>query len=251
VERKYGQEYSELYRRHWWWRVREKCILDSLRDYQTGTMWGEILDVGCGNGLFFDHLLKFGDVEGVEPDAGLVDPQGPHFKRIHVAAFDESFLPGKKYSLILMLDVLEHLSDPVSALCHAGSLLAPDGSVVCTVPAFQFLWTNHDLLNHHFTRYSKRSFRSLSRLAGFEIRYDHYFFQWLFFAKILVRLKEKVFPRTPTVPRIPSTWINKSLFHVTWAEYRLLRRFSVPFGSSLLVIGRKSTQRGSSGRSRE
>ena len=240
MEPKYGQIYSELYLRHWWWRVRELCILDSLHEYQPGTMWGEILDVGCGNGLFFDHLLKLGNVEGVEPDARLVDPRGPHFKRIHVASFDETFLPRKQYSLILMLDVLEHFPNPISAFRHAVSLLAPDGVVVCTVPAFRFLWTSHDLLNHHFTRYSKKSFRALSRLADFEIRYDQYLFQWLFFAKMLVRLKEKVFDRTPTVPRIPASWINKTLFHLTYTEYHLFRRFSVPFGSSLLVIGRKS-----------
>jgi SAM-dependent methyltransferase len=240
VEPKYAEKYAELYERHWWWRTREICILDSLGYCEHSSKWDEILDIGCGNALFFNRLLQLGNVEGLESDATLIDPQGPHFNRIHIASFDDTFLPGKQYSLILMLDVLEHLPDPVKAIGHAVDLLAPDGFLLCTVPAFNFLWTNHDQLNHHFTRYSKKSFRRLSRSAGLEIHYERYLFHWVFFAKLLVWLKEKALGAAPTVPRIPSAWINKLLFQLSCAEYRLLRRFPVPFGSSLLVIGRKS-----------
>lgn len=70
---------------------------------------------------------------------------------------------GKDYSLILMLDVLEHLEDPVGALQHAVDLLTPEGTLLITVPAFMALWTNHDVLNHHLTRYTKRSFSNVAR----------------------------------------------------------------------------------------
>ena len=70
-----------------------------------------ILDVGCGDGLFFDRLAEFGDVEGVEADGELVNPQGPFRERIRIAQFDTDFRTPVFYSLVLMLDVLEHFEE--------------------------------------------------------------------------------------------------------------------------------------------
>ena len=71
-----------------------------------------ILDIGCGDALFFDRLAEFGEVEGVEPCLDLISPGNPHRDRIYVCPFDENFRPGKQYSLILMLDVLSIWRNP-------------------------------------------------------------------------------------------------------------------------------------------
>src|SRR2546426_671635 len=52
VEPEYAVRYRDLYRRHWWWRARERLILDVLRRLRPGAGWSAILDVGCGDGLF-------------------------------------------------------------------------------------------------------------------------------------------------------------------------------------------------------
>ncbi len=156
----YGEAYREIYERHWWWRAREAIILDVTGRRLVVRGSQQILDVGCGDGLFFDQLLKFGEVQGVESTAELVDPNGQHRSRIHVGPFDESFEPGERFSLILMLDVLEHMEDPVAALRKAWSLLVPGGTLLITVPAFMLLWTQHDVLNHHLVRYTKSSIRT-------------------------------------------------------------------------------------------
>ena len=149
MDAEYGQRYRDLYARHWWWRAREAALLDTLKAIAPVGSRHWILDVGCGDGLFFDRLHEMGEVEGIEPDASLVDPQGAHRHRIHIQPFDDRFRPSANYSLILMLDVLEHLEDPVAALRHAASLLTETGRLVITVPAFRILWTNHDVINHH------------------------------------------------------------------------------------------------------
>ena len=164
----YLQRYRELYQQHWWWRAREKLILKTLRTEQPPGGWKRILDVGCGDGLLFDELTPLGEVEGVEPSAASVSEKGPHRSRIHTCPFDENFQPGKEFTLILMLDVLEHLADPAAALRRALALLAPAGRLLVTVPAFNALWTNHDLVNEHVTRYTRRTFRELARQAGLE-----------------------------------------------------------------------------------
>jgi len=241
VDPAYGSHYAELYRRHWWWRTREAAILAELRRLRPPppSGWRRILDVGCGDGLFFDRLSAFGEVEGVEPDASLLSPAGPWRRAIHVVPFDEGFRPGHRFDAILMLDVLEHMERPAAALRHALSLLAPNGVVVITVPAFQWLWTRFDELNRHIQRYDRRSFRRLVDDAGGGLRIlrERYLFQWLVAAKLAVRGWEALRPGAPAPPSIPPAPINGVLAAVSRWELALARRVSFPVGSTLMVSG--------------
>jgi 2-polyprenyl-3-methyl-5-hydroxy-6-metoxy-1,4-benzoquinol methylase len=236
----YGARYRDLFQRHWWWRARERVILDALRRHRPASGWGNVLDVGCGDGLFFDQLAQLPGVrlvEGVEPAEALVSADGPHRARIHVAPFDASFDPGRRYSLIVMLDVLEHLPDPAASLRHALSLLEPGGVFLATVPAFMSLWTRHDDLNHHFTRYDMASFRALAADAGLRVDEARYFFSWTAAAKVVTRIKEALIPGEPASPSVPPAPLNRALYGLSRLEERLLGRVPLPFGSSLLVVG--------------
>jgi SAM-dependent methyltransferase len=240
MDSSYGARYRELFQRHWWWRARERVILGALRAHQPAAGWRNVLDVGCGDGLFFDELAKLPGVrlvEGVEPGGDLVSAHGPHRSRIHVAPFDASFDVGRRYSLIVMLDVLEHLPDPAASLRHALSLLEPDGVFLATVPAFNALWTRHDDLNHHYTRYDKGSFGRLADEAGLRIDQSRYFFHWTAAAKIATRIKEALIPGEPASPGVPPAPMNRALYALSRLEERLLGGVPLPFGSSLLVVG--------------
>jgi SAM-dependent methyltransferase len=239
VDPEYAERYRELYEKHWWWRAREELIVETLSRLEPPGGWQRILDVGCGDGLFFDRLLKFGEVEGVEPAAEVVSADGPHRSRIHIGPFDESFRPGRRYRLVLMLDVLEHLAEPAPALRRALELLEPGGTLLATVPAFNLLWTSHDALNHHMRRYTKLSFRELAECAGFQVDREQYLYQWLFPVKLAVRTAERLFHSKPAVPRTPPPWLNSSLYSVSRLEQKALSAVSPPFGSSLMVIARK------------
>lgn len=236
----YGARYRELFERHWWWRAREEVILGALRAHQPPSGWRSVLDIGCGDGLFFDALARLEGVElveGVEPAAPLVSPDGPHRDRIHVVPFDANFDKGRRYSLILMLDVLEHLPDPAASLKHAMSLLEPDGVFLATVPAFMALWTRHDELNHHYTRYTKDSFRALAAAGGLRVDEARYFFRWTALAKLATRLAEAAMPGAPAAPTVPPAPVNHALFALSRLEEKLIGSVPVPFGSSLLVVG--------------
>ncbi|HUZ47207.1 MAG TPA: class I SAM-dependent methyltransferase [Terriglobia bacterium] len=239
----YAEHYRDLYERHWWWRARERFILDTLRVTQPPGGWKRILDVGCGDGLFFDQLAQFGEVEGVEPAEALVSGTGAHRSRIHIGRFDENFQPAKPFSLILFLDVLEHLPDPAGALRHALGMLAPGGAVLVTVPAFKSLWTNHDVINHHLRRYTKATFRQLAQQAGLDIRMEKYFFHWTFPAKLATRVAERALHSEPTPPAVPPRWINGLLCGLTRIEQKTWGRLTLPFGSSLMVMGSGDTRR--------
>ena len=231
----YGRYYRELYRRHWWWRAREKAVLEVLSRYRPPDGSIAILDVGCGDGLFFDRLKAFGTVEGVESSTAIVDPDGPYARQIYIGRF-ERFAPDRQYDVVLMLDVLEHLDNPVSALVHALSMLREDGLMVITVPAFDLLWTSHDVINQHRVRYTAGTFRTLAADAGLKIDRQEYWFQWLILPKLAQSLWEKLFHAEPKLPTIPPRLLNLFLYWASRAESKLLWPWA-PVGTSLMVTG--------------
>ena len=236
----YGERYRDLFENHWWWRARSEVIIETLRRVRPANGWEGILDIGCGDGLFFPRLREFGEVEGVEPFADLLNPANPDRSNIHVCPFDLNFQPGKQYSLILMLDVLEHLEDPVGALRHVRDLLQPDGTVVLTVPAFMALWTNHDVINHHFTRYTKAQLRRTSKEAGLRFTEERYLYHWTCPVKMALGTTERALHLPPKPAQVPAAWINQMLYWLSRLEQKTVTRLPMPVGSSLLVIAKRA-----------
>jgi len=237
LEEEFSRRYRELYEKHWWFRAREEMIVELLRRKQPRAGWKSILDVGCGDALFFPELQRFGDVQGVEPVASIIRPDNPYRQRIYIGPFDERFQPRKRYSLILMLDVLEHMDEPLKALRHAVQLLEPGGALVISVPAFRFLWTKHDELNDHRTRYSRASFCRLAEKAGMNIQMARYAFHWLVPVKLAMRLKERLLDSGPSIPTVPPDVLNRLLYWISRIEEKLLGRMPIPAGSSLVIFG--------------
>jgi 2-polyprenyl-3-methyl-5-hydroxy-6-metoxy-1,4-benzoquinol methylase len=235
----YGRSYRDLYRRHWWWRAREDLIVDILLHRLPAAARRRVLDVGCGDGVFFDRLEALGaEVRGIEPDESLVSKDGKHRSKIHVGAFDDAFETREPFSLVTMLDVLEHMADPSAALRRAREVVEPHGWWLFTVPAFPMLWTQHDVLNHHYARFTKRTLRALLRSAGLDAMRLEYFFHWLVPLKLAVRLKERVRAAAPAAPRVPATVINRTCYWISRGERATVGRPGVLPGSSLLAYGR-------------
>ena len=231
----YAAAYRDLYERHWWWRAREPMLLREIEEHRPAAGWGSILDVGSGDGLFFDGLARLGDVWGVESDESLVPADSRHRARIHLGPFDSTFNPGRRFGLVLMLDVLEHLPDPVAALRKTADLLEPGGRVLITVPAFPVLWTSHDEVNHHLVRYRRRSLKPVIAQAGLSVLSSRYFFHWLFPAKLGVRVLERFGGAGRAHPTVPPPFLNRLLLGIARFEQYTVGRLGVPFGSSLLA----------------
>ena len=102
---------------------------------------------------------------------------------------------------------------------------------------FRALWTRHDDLNHHYTRYDTTSIAALANEAGMRIDESRYFFHWTAAAKIATRLKEALIRGEPASPSVPPAPINRALYLLSRLEQRLVGALPVPFGSSLLVVG--------------
>ena len=231
----YAAAYRDLYERHWWWRARERFLLRRLEsDAEASSVSaGErrILDIGCGDALFFDQLTRFGTVRGVEPDTALLS-DGPWRTAIHAGTL-ESYTTEAGHDWLLMLDVLEHVSEPVTTLREARGVATPSATLYLTVPAFEALWTRHDDLNHHHVRYDRESLRSVLHQGGWRPTEMTYFFHWLAPLKLLVRLKERVLATRPRVETVPVPPFNALAYQVSVLEQKLLAPLHLPFGTSL------------------
>ena len=235
MDAEYAAAYPDFYRRHWWWRVRECILLDKIRSL-VGPARSRILDVGCGAGLFFDALQEFGTVEGIESDPRAVESSGPWRHRIVQGELDASFKPAHPYDLILMLDVLEHAPNPRQLVRTAVQLLAAHGQLLVTVPAFEWLWTTHDDVNHHMRRYTGNQIRRALTDAGLFVTETRYMFQSLVMLKLAVRAGEALAVRSSRGHQIPHPRLNAVLRAWYRAEYAVAGW--IPFGSSLMAVGR-------------
>jgi 2-polyprenyl-3-methyl-5-hydroxy-6-metoxy-1,4-benzoquinol methylase len=238
MDEQYAAAYPELYRNHWWWRVREEILLRKIGALLSDSNRARILDVGCGAGLFFDALESFGHVEGIESDRAAVERAGRWRTRITVGELDDTYAPHAPFDLILLLDVIEHIVEADRLLRRAGEILAPNGQIVVTVPAFNWLWTTHDEMNHHVKRYTAGEMRRTIERAGLVAIETSYMFQSLVVPKLLVRLGEAVTAARPRVPKVPPAVVNGAV--QTWfrAEYRVAGW--LPFGGSLLAVASRT-----------
>ena len=230
----YTAAYADLYRRHWWWRVRERILLDRIRELVGDRApHARMLDIGCGAGLFFDALEQFGHVEGIESDRIAAEQGGRWRPRIHIGELG-TFAADARYDVILALDVVEHVPDPETMLRQAARFLAPGGRMVLTTPAFDWLWTSHDRLNHHVKRYTAGEMRDLVRRAGLVPIDTRYLFQSLVVPKLMVRAKEALRPSAPSLPHVPPQRLNRALESWFRAEHAVAGW--LPFGSSVIAV---------------
>jgi 2-polyprenyl-3-methyl-5-hydroxy-6-metoxy-1,4-benzoquinol methylase len=233
MDAEYASMYGELYRNHWWWRVRERILLDTI-EAVVRVRPVRILDVGCGDGLFFDVLQRFGDVTGIETDPTTLGKQNQWADRIVIGEFDESFTPPDPFDVILMLDVIEHVPNADRLLRNAARVLTPNGHLLVTVPAFQWLWTSHDEVNHHVKRYAAADLRRTLEDAGLTVLQTRYLFQSLVLPKLAVRMAEALELRRTRLPRIPRPPVSAALQFWFWTEHRVAGW--LPFGTSIMAL---------------
>jgi SAM-dependent methyltransferase len=175
--------------RHPWELARTRAILQILR--RRGS-FGAVLDYGCGDGFTGREVQKaFSAAQLVGVDTEL-PPSSCGVQHVpegsHELARDESTLGDRKFDLLLLCDVIEHVADDRELMRGiAERRLGPGALVLVTVPAFQALFSEHDRALRHHRRYSLQSLQSAVRESGFELIESGY----LFFSLLLPRLLSK------------------------------------------------------------
>lgn len=221
----------------WWYRGRARVVRSFLERTKVTAPIPAILDFGAGNGGMCRELSRLGtEVYAYEPDALARDialQQG--YTEVYTNV-EEAFT--RHYGLIGLFDVLEHIEDAKTVLASFRKELTPEGVLIITVPAFPFLWSEHDVLHQHFRRYTRKTLTKVLREAGYDVVAMSYWNMTLFLPTALVRLTGKSGSSTLTLPWI----LDTILFGVVVIESFLLRFLSLPFGVSLVVVARKNRE---------
>jgi hypothetical protein len=172
---------------HWYYRSK----LAALRLALSGLPPMPVLDVGAGSGFFSRALLAGGEAsEATCVDPGYVSDSDQEVNG-RTLRFRRVAEPGEA-GLLLMMDVLEHVPDD-GALLAAYVAQVPRGAhVMVTVPAFQTLWSGHDVFLEHHRRYTLHQVERLLRNAGLQVELGCYFFAAVLPLVAAVRLGKRL-----------------------------------------------------------
>jgi SAM-dependent methyltransferase len=177
---------------HWYYRSKAAALRRAVGSLAPK----RLLDIGAGSGFFSRHLLERTPAES----ALCVD--------IGYAADRDDNVGGKpvRYrrdigptdcDLVLMMDVLEHVDDDRWLVRHYAEKVPSGAHFLVTVPAFEFLWSGHDVFLEHKRRYRLPGIEAALRDAGLEIVRGSYYFGFVFPLAAAVRLAD----RNTTEPR--------------------------------------------------
>lgn len=238
MERVVYQQMAELDDRHWWYRARRKIIADLIRREGCLPPNGQLLEIGCGTGHNLAMLSGFGHVDGLELDDEARAISEKRFGRAIMSSPlpELAGVPDRHYDLIGAFDVIEHIDDDHAALASIATKLKSGGRFIMTVPAHQWMWTAHDMVNHHKRRYSKRSLKALVEGSPMKLEKLGYFNSLLFPLAIVERAASKVRGKEAADVKLPPAPLNKALEKIFEAERHFAGRLPLPPGLSLFAV---------------
>ncbi len=238
MERVVYEQMAELDQRHWWYRARREVLAALIARNVRPPAGAAILEIGCGTGHNLDMLGQFGTVDALELDdqaraiaqnrLGKIVMQSPlpALKRVKIAHYD----------MIGAFDVIEHIVDDTAALASIAQRLKPGGKLLMTVPAHQWMWSAHDVVNHHHRRYSKAGLRALIGASPLKLEAIGYFNSLLFPVAVAERLASKARGKDEADLKLPAAPLNAALEKAFALERYLIGRVPLPPGLSLFAV---------------
>ena len=238
MERVIYQHMEEFDDKHWWYRARRHILAALIRREVHLPPNAVVLDVGCGSGHNLPMLGEFGTVDAVELDdqARAIAARRLGRPVMNAPLPELDGVPDRHYDLVGAFDVIEHIQDDRGALESIAKKLKPGGTLLMTVPAHQWMWSSHDVLNHHKRRYSKRSLKRLIDGSPLKLRKVGYFNSLLFPVAVAQRMASKLRSNEDADLALPPAPLNRALEAVFASERHLVGRLPFPPGLSLFAV---------------
>ncbi|MEK7507179.1 MAG: class I SAM-dependent methyltransferase [Patescibacteria group bacterium] len=241
MEPGFYQTYFTTEKKHWWFKVRRNLIGWLLHQYLPGRPEKtKILDYGCGSGYLVGQLQKAGYPtygKDISPEAiGFGRKQG--INNLSVSRDSQIGFADIFFDAVLALDVIEHIEDDEFALKEIERVLKPGGIAIITVPAYMWLWGKQDEVSQHFRRYRLNQLEKLVRQSTNLIPVKKsYFNTFLFPGIVITRLLDKIFKINRSSDfEINNRFLNRLFYNIFNLEIGWLKRFSFPFGVSILLV---------------
>ncbi|MBL8087336.1 MAG: class I SAM-dependent methyltransferase [Chthonomonas sp.] len=229
--------------RYWWFVARRRLAIELLRDELSQLSGRKLLDFGCGTGAALAELQAESFAVGVDFSSIALELAAERgLTRLVQGDGEHVPLRADQFEGMIALDIFEHIQGVEAAFAEAYRILAPGGVLVLSVPAYRWLWGPHDVALMHKRRYTRSLLRRQLGAAGFEVSLVSYSVFWLFPVVVFLRLIDK-FRRRPAAVSLPQVGdaLNGALIKLMAWETPLIRRWGLPWGSSVIAVARKSS----------
>jgi SAM-dependent methyltransferase len=224
--------------RHWWYLARRRVLAALIERRINLPPFADILEIGCGTGHNLAMLGQFGHVDAIEVDAAARDIAAKRLGR-EVGSSPLPELIGVadgSYDMIAILDVLEHIEDDRAALVSMARRLKAGGTILIAVPAHPWLWSAHDVANHHYRRYTRKTLKAVIAAAGLKISYLSALNSFLFPLAVASRLFDQLRGKEGSDDALPPGPLNAFFNAVFGAEAHVVGRVPLPIGVSLVAV---------------
>jgi SAM-dependent methyltransferase len=220
--------------RHWYYAAKFDLLAATVRDFKVR----RIVDIGAGSGVFARLLLERTDCE----DALCVDPayEREYDEEVNgkTLRFRHAYR-GDPVDLVLFMDVLEHVDDDIALLREVTAGLPANTAVFITVPAFNFLWSAHDVFLDHRRRYNSAMLANTISGAGLHRVWMRYFYAAIFPLVAVIRLLTRGRPAKEGSDLRPApALVNSLLIAMLKLERKLIMPANRIAGVSLVALAR-------------
>jgi SAM-dependent methyltransferase len=203
-----------------------------------------ILELGAGTGRNIEVLSYFGQIDAVEIEPIAIKTLKNCLHLQHLYSHKVPFLLEEKYDLICAMDFLEHIQDDKQAFDWIADHLTANGILFLTVPAYQFLFSDHDIALCHFRRYSIKDIIILND-AKLSLLKKGYFNSLLFPFAALSRLLSRFFSGMNNGEEKQSCTVSPNLdwflYSILRIEVDFIKKYDLfPFGLTAFALFRKT-----------
>ncbi|MDU9004318.1 class I SAM-dependent methyltransferase [Sedimentitalea todarodis] len=238
--------------RSFWVRSRNRLFGWLVQQDVTRLGRANLLDIGCGTGSFLGKII---DMPGLSATGSEIYLSGLKIAqkrqpRAEFIQFDVTQgVLDRQFDIITAFDVLEHVEQDEAGFRNIHDMLSDDGTYIMSVPQHAFLWSRLDEIVHHKRRYSRADLLTKLIAVGFEPQRVTSQVFFLFPLVVVSRLLDRsISGAAPTddaqallarvsFPR-PVNWLFDKIMRLDEALIRM--GLSLPFGSTLIVVARKS-----------
>ncbi len=182
--------------------IQARKLLELLRPLQGS---GRLLDIGSGTGILLEQALSMGyDAEGVEPSCWAQKKSTEYGLKVHLGTYPHPDIKNT-FDLVTLVDVIEHVPNPVELLAHValqldengfGLVVTPDrGTLIPRIMGWK--WWHYRIA--HIGYFTRRNLLLALDRAGLEpVKIGRP--SWYFSAGYLL---ERIYRYLPSILRIP------------------------------------------------